>query len=325
MKKNTVKHIPRSRHLTLKRLVARDVLVPANVPTAARKTYIENYLHVTKQTGRLMLFAGDQKIEHLNDDFFGSDIPEENNDPEHLFQVASGGTIGVFAAQHGLISKYGPDYPYIPYLVKMNSRTNAVPTQQIDPLSLALVDLVDVLDLKRNSKLNIVGIGYTLYVGSEFEPQMLAEVGRLIAQAHAHGLLAVIWAYPRGTAVKDPRNAHLIAGACGVACSLGADFVKVNLPTTGVTALREAVGAAGRTGVIVSGGGLMKPKEFLAMTYETIHHAACSGSATGRNVHGHQLAEAIRMTDALSALVYGNKTAEEAYQVYLGKKVYKLY
>lgn len=314
----------KSKHLKIQTLKAGDVHVPATVPASAHKTYINNYLQVTKSTGRLMLFAGDQKIEHLNDDFFGQDIPEENNDPEQLFRIASAGTIGVFAAQHGLISKYGPDYPDVPYLIKMNSRTNAVSTKEKDPVSRALCSMEDVVDLHKNGKLNVVGIGYTLYVGSEFEAEMMAEAGKCIAQAHARGLLAVIWAYPRSRFMKDPKDSHLIAGAAGVACSLGSDFVKVTLPTQGPRALREATGAAGRTGVIVSGGDMLKPKDFLHMVHETIHYSHAAGSATGRNVHEHPLPEAIRMTNAISSIVYGNKTVDEAYQVFLGKGTYQL-
>lgn len=48
-----------------------QVRVPADVPAVARETYISNYLKATCNTGRLMLFACDQKIEHLNDDFYG--------------------------------------------------------------------------------------------------------------------------------------------------------------------------------------------------------------------------------------------------------------
>ena len=43
-------------------------------------------------------------------------------------------------------------------------------------------------------------------------------------------MIAVVWIYPRGAAVKDEHDPHLIAGAAGLGCSLGADFVKVNYP-----------------------------------------------------------------------------------------------
>ncbi len=59
---------------------------------------------------------------------------------------------------------------------------------------------------------------------------MMTEAGQLIADAHANGLLVVLWIYPRGKAVADEKDAHLIAGAAGTAACLGADFVKCNPP-----------------------------------------------------------------------------------------------
>ena len=46
--------------------------VPADVPAPLKARYEENFQTMTKGTGRLMLFAGDQKVEHLNDDFYGT-------------------------------------------------------------------------------------------------------------------------------------------------------------------------------------------------------------------------------------------------------------
>ena len=46
--------------------------VPADVPAPLKARYEENFQTMTKGTGRLMLFAGDQKVEHLNDDFYGA-------------------------------------------------------------------------------------------------------------------------------------------------------------------------------------------------------------------------------------------------------------
>ncbi len=86
-----------------------------------RKTYITNYLTITRNTGRLMLFAGDQKAEHLNNDFYGEGIHPDDNDPEHLFLVAIRERIGVFETQLGLKARYGMEYCQIPYLVKLNS------------------------------------------------------------------------------------------------------------------------------------------------------------------------------------------------------------
>jgi len=301
---------------TLKKLKRTDVHVPANVPAKERNRYITSFLTVTKGTDRLMLMAGDQKIEHLNEDFYGPDVHIDDADPEHLFRIASKGDIGCFATQHGLISHYGKQYSKIPYVVKMNSKTHLVKPDQSEPISLALVDFADVLDLRNNGKLNIVGIGYTIYYGSALEAQMLAEAGRLIAQAHKHGMIAVVWAYPRGKAVTDEKNAHLIAGASGATACLGADFAKVNYPSTGAKGLQEAVLAAGRTGVVISGGSSQGVKAFLQFTWDTIHIGGCRGSATGRNVHQRSLREGIAMTKAMSALVYRNASVADAFALY---------
>ncbi len=93
----------------------------------------------------------------------------------------------------------------------MNSKTNLVKTSQEDPYSPQLTDLAAVLAMRDNG-VNIVGLGYTIYLGSEYESTMLAEAGELIAQAHANGLLVVLWIYPRGKAVKaekDPASSRV--------------------------------------------------------------------------------------------------------------------
>ena len=91
-----------------------NIGVPADVPQEFVKDYVKHYSVVTRDSGRLMLFAGDQKIEHINKDFYGEGIAEEDANPVHLFNIASRGKIGVFATQLGLIAKYGKDFPKIP-------------------------------------------------------------------------------------------------------------------------------------------------------------------------------------------------------------------
>ncbi len=63
--------------------------VPLDVPKTKREIYLKNYMEITRESGKLMLFAGDQKVEHLNDDFYGEGIPEDDANPEHFFEIAS--------------------------------------------------------------------------------------------------------------------------------------------------------------------------------------------------------------------------------------------
>jgi class I fructose-bisphosphate aldolase len=301
-----------------------SVRVPADVPAAMRDTYIENHMKATRGTGRLMLFACDQKIEHLNDDFFGDGIAEDDASPLHLFEIGSKGTIGILAGQRGLIAQYAADFPHINYLVKMNSKTHLVKTSQEDPHSPQLHGLESVLDLIENG-VNVVGIGYTIYLGSEYEAQMMTEAAQLIADAHSIGLLVVLWIYPRGKAVADEKDAHLIAGAAGAACCLGADFVKVNPPkktedASSAKLLQEATQAAGRTGLVCAGGSTVDAEVFLNQLWEQIHEGGATGNATGRNIHQRPLEEAIRLTKAISAITLGDAGLPEAVAVFKGEK-----
>ncbi len=294
--------------------------VPLDVPKEVEKEYISNMIKATHGTGRLMLFAGDQKVEHLNKDFFGEGIHEDDADPVHLFRVASKGRIGVLATQMGLISRYGRDYPDVSYLVKMNSKTNLVKTEQKDPYSGFLVDVDQVVDFKKTSGLEIVGVGATIYLGSEFEHMMIRNAAQMVNKAHKHGLFTVLWVYPRGQAVPDEKDPHLIAGATGVAATLGSDFTKINYPKKegeeSKELLKEAVKAAGNTKVICAGGSSVDVKKFLQRLHDQIHVSGAAGNATGRNIHQKSLDEAVRMCNAISAITLDDSNAEEAFEVY---------
>ncbi|MBN1421444.1 MAG: aldolase [Planctomycetes bacterium] len=298
----------------------RELIVPLDVPASMRETYVANEREITRGTGRLMLMAGDQKMEHLNDDFYGPGVAPDDADPEHLFLIAVRARIGVFATHLGLIARYGMDAPHIPYLVKLNGKTNLIGTSARDPLSLQLQTLEQLARFREASGLRIVAVGYTIYPGSEFESAQFTEAARLIFEAHQLGLVTVLWSYPRGRAVSDEKDAHLIAGAAGVAASLGADFVKVNQPDGGegsaAEALKEAVLAAGRTRLVCAGGAETTPEEFLSRLHEQIHIGGASGSATGRNIHQRPLEEAVRFCDAISAITLDGAGVADAMRVY---------
>ena len=309
--------------------ITRDqVRVPADVMPESRDEYIENYMKATRGTGRLMLFACDQKVEHLNADFYGEGIDIADAQPEHLFEIGRQGVCGVLAGQRGLIAQYAADYPEINYLVKMNSKTNLVGVKQDDPYSPQLHDLDAVLAM-REAGVNIVGLGYTLYLGSEYESTMMAEAGELIAQAHANGMLVVLWIYPRGKAVAAEKDPDLIAGAAGVALCLGADFVKVTPPKpedgrTPAEALKVAAMAAGRTGLVCAGGSTVDAETFLTQLHDQIHIGGACGNATGRNIHQRSLAEAVRLTKAISAITLADYSVEDALDVFNGDEDFKL-
>ena len=300
--------------------MSKSVSVPLDVPKDQQKTYTSNFKTITHDTGRLMLFAGDQKIEHLNADFYGEGIHEDDNEPEHLFRIAAKAKIGCFATQLGLIARYGADYPDVPYLVKLNSKTNLVGTSQQEPSSGLLTTIEQVVRFRKTSGLKIIGIGYTIYLGSEAETEMLTAAANAVFEAHQNGLVTVLWIYPRGKAVKDEKDPHLIAGAAGVAACLGSDFVKVNPPkkegASSVELMKEATMAAGRTRVVCAGGSSVDGEIFLKQLWEQIHIGGCAGNATGRNIHQKSLDEAVRMCNAIYAITVQDASVEDAVKIY---------
>ncbi len=302
-------------------IAEKKIKIPLTVPKEMHEEYRKNYLAATAASaGRLFLFAGDQKIEHLNQDFHGENIAEEDADPKHLFEIASKAPIGTFATQLGLIARYAQKYQDINYVVKLNGRTNLLShteNTQNDPLSKAFNTIDHVVKLKNNTGLNIVGIGYTIYLGSKHEPEMLRQAGEIIYQAHQHGLITILWCYPRGTAVKEERDPNIIAGACGISVCLGADFVKVNIPSaqngfSQAQLLQQATKAAGNTGVICSGGKAKDPETFITSLYHQIHTGETCGAAIGRNIHQKSLPEAIKFCKAIASIIIDDTDIEEA-------------
>lgn len=292
-----------------------NFLIPSDVPSSAHQEYLTNYQAITQNSDRLMLFACDQKIEHLNNDFYGATIHPDALQPTHLFTIASQGEIGAMAAHLGLIARYGQLFPNVNYVVKLNGKTDLIPKAQKDPLSKQLWSVDDVVQFKKNSGLLIRAVGITLYIGSEFEPLMLEQAAQAIYRAHRYGLLAIVWVYPRGNAVDDDTDPQLLAGAAGIATALGADFVKIKSPEQ-IAALRIATVAAGNTKIICSGGSQKSPQEFLQQVYDEIHIGGAAGAATGRNIFQRSTQEAIALTHALNALVVHDQTVEKSLSIY---------
>jgi DhnA family fructose-bisphosphate aldolase class Ia len=298
-----------------------NIIIPADVPHRARLSFMKHYSAITHDTNRLLLFACDQKIEHLDLDFEGKNIHADAREPEHIFQIASQATIGALAAHFGLIARYGASYPNINYIVKLNCKTNLVPTKQHEPLSNQLWSVYDVMALKKNSKLPICGVGYTIYLGSEYEHIMLTQAAQIIQQAHEHGLVAIIWIYPRGKAIKDDTDPALLAGAAGVAASLGADFVKIKPPqstkkSSQAALLERAVIAAGNTKLICSGGEKIDTDAFLLELHDQLHIAKTGGCATGRNIFQRSRKDACAFVQALAGLVYNDISVAQAVKLY---------
>lgn len=297
--------------------------IPASVPASRADEYRRNYLALTNHRDRLFLIAGDQKVEHLNTDFFGPGIHPEDAEPEHLFRIAAATPGSALAVPLGLVAHYGKDYPKVNYIIKLNGKTNLGPNELKDSHGL-FWKVEDVLKLKKQSGLKIAAVGYTIYLGGQYEASMLASAAQVIWEAHQAGLLAVIWMYPRGKGIKE-EDVKVIAGGAGVAASLGADFVKLKYPANSknplkaATSYREAVQAAGRTKIICVGGSRRPVKEIITELSDQIKTSGTAGLAMGRNLHQRSLSDATRLAASLSAVLFDDATPSAALKIYNSK------
>jgi len=303
------------------------ILVPLSVPKNKKSEYERNFKLATANTGNLLLFAGDQKVEHLNDDFFGPNIDPADASPSHLFQIAKNIPGAVLATHIGLLAQYGQEYKQLPFILKIDAKSN-IDNDKDSAYSAAWLKPADFMRFKQQSGLKIVGLGYTIYLGSKFEAKMLQEASEMIQAVHQAGLLAIIWMYPRHSKIKNEDDIHLIAGGAGVAASLGADFVKVKYPyklannDKKAAEFQEVIKAAGKTRVICVGGSKQKAEDLLTHLARQLKNGS-AGLAIGRNLHQRSLKDASLLGKSLAAMMHQRANKAEALRILKAKDIKK--
>lgn len=244
--------------------------------------------------GKCMLLAYDQGLEHGPTDF-----NDENVDPNFILDIALKSQVytGVIF-EEGIAEKYYPiggvdkkNYP--PLIVKLNGKTSFHKGEE--PLSLQLTSVDQAI------KLGAVGVGYTIYVGSEHEQEMMVEFRRICDEAHTKNLIVIAWMYPRGSHVEGKESSKdVVAYAARIALELGADFAK--LPYTGdPESFAWVVKSAAATKVLVQGGSKKEEMELLKEVGEFMSVGA-TGLAIGRNVW--QSTDPVSMSLKLAKLVF---------------------
>ncbi len=220
--------------------------------------------------GKILLLAYDQGIEHGPTDF-----NDKNVDPSYVIDIAAKGGFTGLVLQKGIAEKYYDKMKRlkVPLVLKLNGKTSLV---KGDPVSRQLATIEEAVDL------GAVAVGYTIYIGSFHEEEMLVDASRIQDEAHKKGLPLIVWVYPRGSGVKDIKKNDLMAYATRVALTIGADVVKIH-PEGSMKGFGWAVKSAGKVRVICAGGSKISEKKFLKMVENYMKQGA-SGMAIGRNV-----------------------------------------
>jgi fructose-bisphosphate aldolase, class I len=186
-------------------------------------------------TGYLSILPVDQGIEHSAAASFSKN--PAYFDPANLVELALEGGSSAIATTLGGLGIVARRYAHrIPFIVKLNHNEFLHYPNAYDQVMFASV--------RQAADLGAVGVGATIYFGSDEADRQLEEVRRAFAQAHEHGLFTVLWCYLRNPAFKTPQaDYHLAADLTGQANHIGvtieADIIKQKQPENngGYTAL----------------------------------------------------------------------------------------
>jgi fructose-bisphosphate aldolase, class I len=187
-------------------------------------------------TGYLSILPVDQGIEHSAAASFAAN--PEYFDPVRLCELAIAADCNAYVTTLGGLGILSRRYAHkIPLFVKLNHNELLTYPNKYDQVQFARV--------RQAIDLGAMGVGATIYFGSEESDRQIREVGEMFAEAHRNGLFTVLWCYLRNAAFKTPEaDYHLSADLTGQANYLGvtleADLIKQKQPENngGYTALK---------------------------------------------------------------------------------------
>jgi len=262
--------------------------------------------------GTLMLLPIDQGLEHGPIDFL---VNPPALDPAFQLKLALEGNYSGIVFHIGLATKYMQQYAgKVPLVLKINGKTN-IPSdaQAFSPLDASVEDAV---------RLGADAVGYTLYVGSPAQDRDFLQFNQVRQDAEKYGMPIIIWAYPRGEAVKTKGGVdslYAIDYAARVALELGADVVKLNVPehekisadqpkpynemNEGYAGgIARVVHSAGRALVLFSGGSKLDDEDLFMKARMAMENGA-TGLIFGRNLWQRPMNEALAMSRRIAELM----------------------
>ncbi|HUA95003.1 MAG TPA: class I fructose-bisphosphate aldolase, partial [Acidimicrobiales bacterium] len=177
-------------------------------------------------TGYLSILPVDQGIEHSAGASFSKN--PLYFDPANLCELALAGECSAIATTLGVLGAVSRRYVHhIPFIVKLNHNDFLHYPNTYDQVPFASVE--------QAYDLGAVGVGATIYYGSEESDRQIHEVSEAFAEAHRRGMFTVLWCYLRNSAFKkDGVDYHLSADLTGQANHMGvtieADIIKQKQP-----------------------------------------------------------------------------------------------
>jgi class I fructose-bisphosphate aldolase len=177
-------------------------------------------------TGYLSILPVDQGIEHSGAASFAKN--PAYFDPAHLVELAlEGGSSGIATTLGGLGAVARRYAHRIPFIVKLNHNDFLHYPDQFDQVMFGTA--------RQAADLGAVGVGATIYFGSDQSDRQIQEVRAAFAEAHELGMFTVLWCYLRNPAFKTKEaDYHVAADLTGQANHIGvtieADLIKQKQP-----------------------------------------------------------------------------------------------
>jgi class I fructose-bisphosphate aldolase len=177
-------------------------------------------------TGYLSILPVDQGIEHSAAASFAKN--PAYFDPRNLCELAIEGGCNAIATTFGVLGIVSRRYAHkIPLIVKLNHNELLTYPNKFDQIMFGSV--------REAANLGAVGVGATIYFGSDEATRQIQEVCAAFQEAHELGLFTVLWCYLRNPAFKkDGVDYHVSADLTGQANHMGAtieaDIIKQKQP-----------------------------------------------------------------------------------------------
>jgi class I fructose-bisphosphate aldolase len=178
-------------------------------------------------TGYVSILPVDQGIEHTGGASFAPN--PMYFDPENIVKLAIEGGCNGVASTFGVLASCSRKYAHkIPFIVKINHNELMTYPNKFDQISYGSVE--------EAWNMGAVGIGATIYFGSEESSRQIQEIAQAFERAHELGMATILWCYLRNNGFKkDGIDYHASADMTGQANHLGvtiqADIIKQKLPT----------------------------------------------------------------------------------------------
>ncbi len=175
-------------------------------------------------TGRVVILPVDQGFEHGPARSFAANPPAYR--PGYHYELAIEAGCNAYAAPLGFIEAGAARFAgEIPLILKLNNHDTL--HEEKDPLPSQIASVRDAL------RLGCSAVGYTIYPGSARCQIMYEQLRAIVEEAKMNGLAVVVWSYPRGSSLsKEGESAiDVVAYSAHIAAQLGANIIKVKLPT----------------------------------------------------------------------------------------------